>query len=1528
MDECKYNRTDEFGVIREFNSEKELEEYLKNKNAKTNESELQQKLEELNKDEAKKEELNVVLKKIGEIFDGIKNNAKEILELSKKNPNLSAAVRSVIDIDRAFIKEQINQAAFVFKTIQEYSVIGKHLNEKILEIRTEFLEGKKSRQDAYNEMMQIESYYFGIGKIAFSLEDFVRGFLLNSEEPIFMEFKKIDNHYAAIKKVSKELQLDFQADRAFEELGEDPNATLDETIRAKTVEMERALARGNEKRANKKKEEIEKLNAKRITLDSIKESLKMGGGKSNQYSNIFETLIRNSNIVLSSYRKKLQRLTYKAKTRTMAEVVDPLNEIYKEFIKNSGRPTYNPKETFKGLYEVVERSRFDEDTNEIVKETFVELNKRWNFALMTQHEAEWEQKIFNAKDEDELFELKKQYKKWQIENFQQEYSDEVNNLRDLLTKDATDALDEVNGEIRLKLRELNEGYTKDLEKELVLLTIKKNSLGYRYDYRRRLKPAKELAIAESILAYRKAMADTYEDPTEEDEAEARMDKELHYTAFKLALEKKKAIIGYEGASKELIDAEEKRWKATHERRVIHKSFQEERSKLFEEITLVKQKLGLSIVKSEKENKLWDNIQEIVSNYRDKNRVIQGEYLSSSEIVKIKQLQQDIEIEKKETRELVGVTSEEYARVRAIKDKYPMATFDYKDIIHTPVEDRLPDYEEDLAFLQEFHKKKEAAKTNKAKKDSALSEEELEEKLELTKKLDELNEKLFKMQESVFTANYLEEYDKQLKLFIDKYRDQGVVVTETDFRNMENPEDMIEKMYSGEFIENTWFRENHRISERYNKETRSYETKVDPLYVWLEYLPTDKSLIEYKPAFFYYKNKIKEKYRNLSREIDPFHGDNLPKRGGIYDKKNEYDSLEPAVKNTLDKLTAHYAKLQNLIQEPYLRNGYKTPTLEKETLDRLLEGQYSFSNIKNVVMRNIRVTEDDKEEGLGHLAVSKYNRYSNIPVPGATALKELDASFDLFAAISNYGEKVVTRSEFTQEFIYGQDLYGLIKGEDSQLHLADKNVNSWNVMKSLRSLKDARANTAATLEQMLKTVILGESRTPEEEGSVSFHKIVGNFNKLAALNTLVWGIPSQVMNVLTAKAQILIQTHGGHMANKNDQKEGEKKYLQRARHLIGDLLEKRMGEYSYVTKVVLNWGFIQNSLDDAHKGYSENNFKQFVNSKFGGNFARALGENQAQVSFGYAVLNKKVLTVGKDKKLYTLLEFYEELAKNYGIYRYEDLLNSPHKDKYELPEGEWSQKKEDDLKMQILDVNITVNGLHERLHKPLFEKTPLGAAVSFFRKHIIPGITERFEGERFNIVHNRHRQGQYRTFWYKIIEPLYKRQFDEFQDTVREIIKKDPNGTLTDADRENLRKISMELTIIIITTLLVFSIGDDNDDLKKHSFLTLYALYFSKKLKSETEQFMPGFNLNELIGVLKTPSIALNQLSMYREALKHLKYTVLGDEKAYYQKDTYGFYKEGDSKLLKDILALGVGFKGSTFYPEQLVRNFDFAQRNR
>lgn len=239
----------------------------------------------------------------------------------------------------------------------------------------------------------------------------------------------------------------------------------------------------------------------------------------------------------------------------------------------------------------------------------------------------------------------------------------------------------------------------------------------------------------------------------------------------------------------------------------------------------------------------------------------------------------------------------------------------------------------------------------------------------------------------------------------------------------------------------------------------------------------------------------------------------------------------------------------------------------------------------------------------------------------------------------------------------------------------------------------------------------------------------------------------------------------------------------------------------------------------------------------------------------------------------------------------------------------------------------MNGEYETIHKPVWEKSSLGSALGFFRKYFIPFVTNRWAGglsKRYDIGINQLSEGFYITAWNVFLKPWFTGRYKEGMSYIKDAFTE--KRLLTEDEANNLRKFYTEMAVILALWILIETIGDDSEDLKDHSMFTLYALYFMKKVKSETEQVnISGFN--EVRNIIRTPSIAFNQLANYTRIWNDLGYLLTGDEKADIAADN-GFWKEGDSKLLRDVLALGTGFKGNAFYPEQLIKNFEYGQRNR
>lgn len=1499
-----------------------------------------------------------VLESVSSTFNKVSNvNKNEELEkIAKENPAIEATLRSIRGVNREFINDKIEEAKYVFITAQEYSALGKHLEGMVYKILEDLDNQKIEEEEAFTKLRDIDDFYDSISNISSNLKEHIRKFVKNGNEPIYKYFSDIENSKENIRANVKPLEQKYVVESIEKNLPEskDVNKGWEEVIRALNVKLLNARAANDEKRVKELEAKIEEAHSKYINFDSLTEALNERGGplfKTNWWSHYFEHSLNNSNPFVASVSKSLYLITHKSRNK-MIPISEEIAKHWRAFI--TGQDPSNLEKLYKGVYKWVNSYKYNRETDEIESVQELALVVWWDIEKLSKHEAEWEQKLHKAEGLEEKTKVEKEYSTWRKATYQQEFNDKIENINNLLIPEAREKRDFLQAQIDLLNSELNYAYTDAKQIELFLLQKEKNSLKYEYDSFGKKKTGIDLEIAKSIQLYNSGWSEVYEKPTEADTLNAQIIKERKEETFNLYIDSLKRRFGYEGKSREDIDNLVKRWKSFNEVRVFKKEYELEIGRIDKRIKEITEELYASRKSSDALNEAWKKLFSIVGKYKNRDGIIEGNYLSVEELTEVKRLQKVIQDEKHIAKKSYGLSTEDSDKIAAIVDKYGLEKFtkeegSYTQYLRGLATIQLPNYlktvdtessdynniaiqyNEDIDFLDKAYDDViESAKESKLK-ESLYSKEELDALKALKDELDELYKEKDSIEKREPTEYYRTTYESELEKFKSFYGIENEKEAKSRFENMTPSLNDKEE-------ENFWFRNNHIVVEKWDKENKKHIYVVEPLYSWIEKKPKDESMIEYKPAYFYYERKAREEFLNKSRELNPFTDEVLPKRGSEYDISKEMDMSKRVVDFRDKFFIPMYAKHQKMTKEVNLRPGAFLRGLEKTKMDRAIEGQVTAKSVKNVVKRAFTSTEVDVEEGLGmkRNKDDAYNSkvYGTLPLYGTTRLEKKDMSYNLPEILSRFVASSLLRSELSKEYKRTQTIYNVIKGDDNGLHLDDKKVNSFSRLRNRKSIKTTKNVTADAIEEMFKTFYYGEFRKDEMVGSVNLQKVVDIPNTIAAFNTLTWGIPSQIQNVLTAQTQSFIQIHGGELITKKDLLKGNKEYAKRAAVFTKDSVSRTVGEMSVESKVISKFGLIQGSSNDVHDGYGLTKAKQFINSNFGGNYGRQAGEHFSQVTVGYGILTSKTISVedrNGNKRLINLLDFYEEIAKKHGIYRMDDLLaNKEIAKDYIINPEDWSQSKEDELTLKILNFNIKINGLYDNVLKSVFQKGSLGTLMSMFRKYGVPMGVERLRGQRWNISTNAVSEGMYTTFWNEIMRPMYNRRFNELHQSLKDAIHNNPEGQLTESQRENFRKLAAEMSVIAAMGLLTLAIGTEPDEMKEHSFATLYMLYFSKKLKSETEQFipLPGFGWNEIAGFFKSPSIALSQLSMYNKLFQDMMYALSGDEKAYYQKDTLGFWKEGDSKVLADILALSIGFKGKAFYPEALISSFNYGQRAR
>ena len=194
-----------------------------------------------------------------------------------------------------------------------------------------------------------------------------------------------------------------------------------------------------------------------------------------------------------------------------------------------------------------------------------------------------------------------------------------------------------------------------------------------------------------------------------------------------------------------------------------------------------------------------------------------------------------------------------------------------------------------------------------------------------------------------------------------------------------------------------------------------------------------------------------------------------------------------------------------------------------------------------------------------------------------------------------------------------------------------------------------------------------------------------------------------------------------------------------------------------------------------------------------------------------------------------------------------------------------------------------------------QRTAAGKAVMLFRNYFIPGLRRRYgHGDMFQVDHE---LGQVTKGYYQSFANFLRTVVDE------KGIPKDSLSSMSEVDKQNLRRVAVDLASIV-GTMMLFSMAqgliDDDDEDYTASFLA----YQSRRLFTELTGFA---NPYEGVRLAARPMATVNFIEDYMKLASSILYTSQYSTGLYFadeeemQKDVLyqrksGKYEKGDYKL--------------------------------
>lgn len=1191
-------------------------------------------------------------------------------------------------------------------------------------------------------------------------------------------------------------------------------------------------------------------------------------GDANMLSMWLEATIGTGDLTVASFAKFIKDL-FNDVRRRMLPLRNRAQEQLDSYRQATGRSNLNNADFYEGLYELVPRLEQNEDGSYVIKEYY---------ALVGQFNQQYivdQQKFYN-----ELNQLKKEgktveyrekqaeFEAWKSKYMEREFTEAYYDAEKLLIPEARVAQQDLLNQITIlkDLIKANGGSIDDSE-ELDVLWTQYTDLGRTFDRLGKKKTGQDLAIAESIQAFRAARR----------EMETHEFTEQGKVNFEAVVKQMQDRV----TSGQITQEQYERWLLRNTTRRIHPDFYLARNKITKRISDILEKVPPEIIGKESNDELWEAIFAISANHRDFDRIPDGRDLVPEELSVVKGNQEVLEDKRLKTISLGGLSPSESLQLNALYNSESLDADVYEEI-------------SSLLALK---------KSRKAEIEKYISSTEYQ------LLLDSYNE-LREIQKSVNTAYYDETYAAELDAFL---------ATRPDLENASD------ELITMNFERSKWFTDNHILKTVpiFSDGSFSHYDEVwEPLYIWRDTIPVDETLIDYNyPSFKYLERIVKPEFRNPNFR-DTVDGYNIPKleieENGVRIKspyvnkkyeelrdKSQSNSSARAQWDMLQFLTQTYNEGQEKLPMER-RMGLLLPAIEKDAVDRWQAegiantGRQALEGLK----RKFSVVAQDKDTALGDVSGMEF---SYIPVKYTGTLDKDSVNLNLLESIMRFRLGSEEYSILEQSLPVAEGLQKIVDDDTNRISTGKIDVVLKKLGFNVEVLKRGKSNRGKQINEFIKSVWYGELQKDEHIGNISINKVTNNLMGVASLQILALNFPAHTTNWISGNIQSYIEANANQYFGKADWVKAKKVYASNIKNFWQDY--RKEGKKSLLTQLVERYDVPQGQFEDEFGQKTDySNLREGKGWLF---FTKNAGEHEIQVSTFIAMASKKM--VKKGDSMIPLMDAYELDANG-------DL---------QLKEGvEFETQQENDFTGKVHGLLKGLNGNYNKFDRPLIEKYSIGRLISFMRKYLVPMATRRFGGTRLNMELGEINEGYYLTFARTMVKDLrdYRGNILARWDDLSEKEKQSVRRTIMDIGLISIFAILITLLGGYDEDRDITLDEDGLARLTYGKFWKTHLLYQLMKVKSETENFLPlpGFGYDEALRTFKTTSIAWRSLEQISGVFDQLVYLSVNSDKAYYDRDQ-GVWEEGDIKLLAKLGKMA-GYSGNMSYPELMIKNFELGQK--
>jgi len=442
---------------------------------------------------------------------------------------------------------------------------------------------------------------------------------------------------------------------------------------------------------------------------------------------------------------------------------------------------------------------------------------------------------------------------------------------------------------------------------------------------------------------------------------------------------------------------------------------------------------------------------------------------------------------------------------------------------------------------------------------------------------------------------------------------------------------------------------------------------------------------------------------------------------------------------------------------------------------------------------------------------------------------------------------------------------------------------------------------------MNMILYGELK--DNEGSlmgIDVAKAADALAKYTAINGLAFNVYSGISNVLLGNVLIREEAFAKEYVNQDDLNFARKAYWQAKDGVLG--LSGDIGKTESSNKLRLFLEKFDVLQDHESRTRSVNTDRNRWGRMFDSStifFLNHVGEHQMQSRMALAMAhNKKVLDAnGKEIPMYEAFE-----VKNNRLIIKDGIKN--------LNGKEFTKDDMIAFKLKAKAVNQRLHGIYNVTDRAAAQKKAVGRLGMLYRKWLKPGFNRRFENHYYNWSLEQDVEGGYITT-FKFFEQL-KNELKSDQYTFA--AAKEVYNELPDWKKANIRRTLTEVGYFLVVTglgtIIAGLAGDDDDNWALN--MTAYQL---SRLSTEIGIFIPGWQMTEVMKIVKSPSAAVNTI----DSLLGIVDTI--DPSPFNDDPFFSVYKSGRRK---GDLKLGVWTKKQIpfanniemfFYPEERLKYF-------